>query len=148
MPLSAAEMTASIYEHAVPARAPFSGLSALSELAQELNEINKLANKTLIDNKGIFHRLLSLFRRSKLPKKLDEFAAHMRKLAQRSLGENLFFDDDGMPLSMDRVDITYETVSTMPFSEGRVAEIYDSCLDPWSTCLIFLLMAHLTLPDE
>jgi hypothetical protein len=112
MPLS--DTAASIYQNAVPARAPFSGLSALSELAAELTEINKLAAKTLIDNKGFCRCLLSLLRRSKLPTELEEFAARVRKLAQRSQGENLFFDDDGMPLSMDRVDITYETVSSIP----------------------------------
>jgi hypothetical protein len=111
MPLSITESNASLYENAVPARAPFSGLSALSELAEEITEINKLASKALIDNKGFFRRFISLFRRSKLPSKLEEFANRMRKLAQRSQGENLFFDDDGMPLSMDRVDITYQTVS-------------------------------------
>lgn len=114
MPLSITESSASLYANAVPARAPFSGLSALSELAGELTEINKLAVKTLIDNKGFFRRLLNLLRQSKLQSKLEEFANRMRKLAQRTQGENLFFDDDGMPLSMNRVDITYETVSNTP----------------------------------
>jgi hypothetical protein len=114
MPLSITETNASLYQNAVPARAPFSGLSALSELAAELTEINKLAAKTLVDNKSFFTRLFSLFRQSKLLSKLEEFANRVRKLAQRTQGENLFFDDDGMPLSMNRVDITYETVSITP----------------------------------
>jgi hypothetical protein len=126
-----------LYENAVPARAPFCGLAALSELAEEVTEINKLAAKTLIDNKGFFHRLLSLFRPSKLPNKLEEFAARVRKLAQRSQGENLFFDDDGKPLSMDRVDITYEAVSSIHPSWELSSLDCDSCSGPSSTCLTF-----------
>jgi len=115
MPLYRSDLAGSaIYKNAVPPRAPFSGLSALSELAAELTEINELASKTLIDNKGILRRLLALFRKSKLPIRLEGFAASMKKVAQRSLGENLFLDNDAMPISMERVDITYDTVSTIP----------------------------------
>jgi hypothetical protein len=149
MPLTRRDIAAtSIYKNAVPARAPFSGLSALSELAAELTEINELASQTLIDNKGFFRRLLSLFRHSSLPIKLEEFAARMRKVAQRSQGENLFFDNDAMPISMERVDITYETVSTMPHFHWPVADIDDSCSGPSSTCLIFSPTVHLIPRDE
>lgn len=102
-----------LYQNAVPPRAPFCGLGAISELAAQLIEVNKIANKTLIENKGPIRWLLRFFQSSKLPIILERFAAHVRKLAQRTQGENLFFDDDGMPLDMRRVDLTYETVRTL-----------------------------------
>jgi len=105
-----------LYKNAVPPRAPFCGLGAISELAAELTEVTKFANRELINNKGLMQRLRRLFKSSKFPIILERYAAHVRKLAQRTQGENLFFDDDGMPLDMRRIDLTYETVSALiPF---------------------------------